>query len=85
VLVQEARRSEADGVICGHIHHAAIERFGDVEYINTGDWVESCTAVVEHFDGRMEILRWAQVKSDTPPPSNILVPIRLDVRVPEAA
>lgn len=85
VLVQEARRFEADGVICGHIHHAAIETFGDVEYINTGDWVESCTAVVEHFDGRMEILRWAQVMSDAPPPSNILVPIRIDVRVPEAA
>ena len=51
---------EVDGVICGHIHHAAIERFGDIEYINTGDWVESCTAVVEHFDGRMEIIHWDQ-------------------------
>ena len=59
VLTEEARRSDVDGVICGHIHHAAIEQFGDVPYINTGDWVESCTAVVEHFDGRMEIIHWA--------------------------
>lgn len=61
VLSEEARRSHVDGVICGHIHHAAIESYGDVQYINTGDWVESCTAVVEHFDGRMEILTWAHV------------------------
>jgi UDP-2,3-diacylglucosamine pyrophosphatase LpxH len=85
ILADEARRSGADGVICGHIHHAVMERFGDVEYINTGDWVESCTAVVEHFDGRMEILRWAHVKSKVPPSSNILVPIRIEGRVPEAA
>ncbi|WP_204349241.1 UDP-2,3-diacylglucosamine diphosphatase, partial [Klebsiella pneumoniae] len=46
VLAEEARRSQVDGVICGHIHHAAIEDFDDVRYVNTGDWVESCTAVV---------------------------------------
>ena len=60
VLTQEAIRSEVDGVICGHIHHAEIAPFGDIRYINTGDWVESCTAVVEHFDGRFEILSWTQ-------------------------
>jgi UDP-2,3-diacylglucosamine pyrophosphatase LpxH len=57
-LVAEAARHEVDGVICGHIHNAAIhERFG-TRYVNCGDWVESCTAVVEHFDGRFEIVTW---------------------------
>jgi UDP-2,3-diacylglucosamine pyrophosphatase LpxH len=45
-------------VICGHIHHAVIEDIDGITYINTGDWVESCTAVVEHFDGRLELIRW---------------------------
>jgi UDP-2,3-diacylglucosamine pyrophosphatase LpxH len=57
-LAAEAQRHEAQGVICGHIHHAAIhEEFG-VRYLNCGDWVESCTAIVEHLDGRFEILTW---------------------------
>ncbi|HKD29304.1 MAG TPA: hypothetical protein VKC66_25760, partial [Xanthobacteraceae bacterium] len=57
-LVLEARRNAADGVICGHIHHATIHnRFG-VTYINCGDWVESCTAIAEHLDGRFEIITW---------------------------
>jgi UDP-2,3-diacylglucosamine pyrophosphatase LpxH len=60
IVSEEARRSEVDGVICGHIHHAAMEHMNGVEYINTGDWVESCTAVVEHFDGRLEIIRWME-------------------------
>lgn len=60
IVAEEARRSAVDGVICGHIHHATIERIGGIEYVNTGDWVESCTAVVEHFDGTMEILTWAR-------------------------
>jgi len=61
LLASEARRHEVDGVICGHIHHAAMhDRFG-VRYMNTGDWVESCTALVEHYDGRYELLRWADV------------------------
>jgi UDP-2,3-diacylglucosamine pyrophosphatase LpxH len=61
VLSEEARRSGVQGVICGHIHHAAIEQFEDVTYVNTGDWVESCTAVVENFDGTLQILHWPQV------------------------
>lgn len=57
-LAAEATRQEADGVICGHIHHAAMhERFG-VTYVNTGDWVESCTAIVEHYDGTLQLIRW---------------------------
>ncbi|MCW5696085.1 MAG: UDP-2,3-diacylglucosamine diphosphatase [Bauldia sp.] len=59
-LVTEARRVGAEGVICGHIHHAAMhDRFG-IAYVNTGDWMESCTAAVEHHDGRLEIIRWTE-------------------------
>ena len=57
-LSEEAKRQEVDGVVCGHIHHAAIRDIGGITYVNTGDFVESCTAVVEHDDGRLEILRW---------------------------
>jgi UDP-2,3-diacylglucosamine pyrophosphatase LpxH len=49
----------ADGVVCGHIHSAEIRQMGRVTYYNDGDWVESCTALVEHSDGRMEIIDWA--------------------------
>ncbi|MDA4848272.1 UDP-2,3-diacylglucosamine diphosphatase [Hoeflea poritis] len=58
VVVEEARKRDVEGVICGHIHHATIEDFDGVSYINTGDWVESCTAVGEDFDGKMHLLRW---------------------------
>lgn len=58
VVADEARRSGADGVICGHIHHATIETIAGIEYMNTGDWVESCTALAEHEDGRFEIISW---------------------------
>lgn len=57
-LAREAERREVHGIICGHIHHAAIHDDFGVRYMNTGDWVESCTALVEHFDGRFEIVRW---------------------------
>ncbi|MGA1677751.1 MAG: UDP-2,3-diacylglucosamine diphosphatase [Pseudomonadales bacterium] len=57
-LAGEARRFRADGVVCGHIHRASIRTCDDVTYYNTGDWVESCTALVEHHDGRMELMNW---------------------------
>ncbi|WP_395666353.1 UDP-2,3-diacylglucosamine diphosphatase [Methylocella sp.] len=57
-LADAARRHQVDGVVCGHIHHAAIRDIGGALYVNTGDFVESCTAVAEHADGRLEILRW---------------------------
>lgn len=63
-LAEEARRRGADGVICGHIHHAASRQIGDVHYVNTGDWVESCTAVRETFDGTLELVNWHQVMRD---------------------
>lgn len=59
-LSNEARRRGVDGVVCGHIHHAAMhDRFG-IRYINTGDWVESCTAIAETHDGQFELIRWAK-------------------------
>jgi len=57
-LAAEAGRRGVDGVICGHIHHATIKTIEGVLYVNTGDFVESCTAVAEHDDGRFEILHW---------------------------
>jgi len=57
-LAAEAHRRGVDGVICGHIHHAVIRDEHGLRYINCGDWVESCTAVVEHFDGQFEIIQW---------------------------
>jgi len=58
-LATEARRRGFDGVVCGHIHHAEMRDVQGVTYINDGDWVESCTALVEHHDGRLELLDWA--------------------------
>ncbi len=58
-LASEARRRGFDGVVCGHIHHAEMREVGGVLYINDGDWVESCTALVEHMDGRLELVDWA--------------------------
>ena len=51
-------------MICGHIHHAVIRDDLGIRYINCGDWVESCTAAVEHFDGRFEIIAWTGTASD---------------------
>ncbi len=57
-IADTARRQQADGVVCGHIHHAEMRMIGNVLYCNDGDWVESCTALVEHADGRLEIINW---------------------------
>lgn len=59
-VVAEARRRGVDGVICGHIHFAEIRDMDGLIYCNDGDWVESCTALVEHLDGQLEILRWTE-------------------------
>lgn len=57
-VAHEAAARGVDGVVCGHIHHAELRELSGVAYYNDGDWVEGCTALVEHFDGRMEILNW---------------------------
>lgn len=58
-LAHEARKRGVDGVICGHIHRATIENIDGIVYCNDGDWVESCTALVERHDGSLAILHWA--------------------------
>nr|WP_236545203.1 UDP-2,3-diacylglucosamine diphosphatase [Tropicimonas marinistellae] len=58
VLADDARRGGYDGVICGHIHHANISTIGEITYVNTGDWVESCTAIVEEESGTLRLIDW---------------------------
>jgi UDP-2,3-diacylglucosamine pyrophosphatase LpxH len=60
-VAYEAARQGVDGVVCGHIHRAEIARHHDIDYYNCGDWVESCTALVEHPNGEMEILHWTEL------------------------
>ena len=64
VVARAAAERGVDGVVCGHIHTAEFRDFEwdgrTVEYWNDGDWVEGCNALVEHFDGRMEILHWPE-------------------------
>jgi UDP-2,3-diacylglucosamine pyrophosphatase LpxH len=67
-IVELARSRDCTGVICGHIHTPADKRLGDIHYLNSGDWVESLTAIVEHFDGRMEILSYADFVREHPVP-----------------
>ena len=62
-VADEARRRGVDGVICGHIHKAEMRDIDGIAYINDGDWVESCSALVEHHDGTLEILHWAKLRS----------------------
>ena len=57
--VREARSRGVHGVVCGHIHHAEMRLIDGVLYCNDGDWVESLTALVEHDDGRLEIVDWS--------------------------
>ena len=59
-----AEKEGCDGVICGHIHHAEIKEIDGVTYMNDGDWVESCTALVEHHTGKWEIITWTKEKDD---------------------
>jgi UDP-2,3-diacylglucosamine pyrophosphatase LpxH len=60
-IVNSLKDQKLDGVICGHIHHAEIKEINGFLYINTGDFVESCTAIVEHFDGAIELIKWEKV------------------------
>jgi len=59
VVARAAVPKDVDGVLCGHIHQAEIRRIGSILYLNDGDWVESCTALVEDAHGHLEILHWA--------------------------
>ncbi|HEX3673977.1 MAG TPA: UDP-2,3-diacylglucosamine diphosphatase [Rhizomicrobium sp.] len=68
-VANHVRERGFDGAVCGHIHHAQIREIGGVLYHNDGDWVESCTALVEDARGRLEILSWAAPNRDTVPAS----------------
>ena len=57
-VAHAAAQRGVDGVVCGHIHSAADRRIGNVRYLNCGDWVDTCSAIVEHFDGRIEVVHW---------------------------
>ncbi len=61
-IATETRRRGCDGVICGHIHKAEMKMVEDIMYANDGDWVESMTALVENFDGKLEIIEWSKTK-----------------------
>ena len=73
-LMQAARRQGTQGVICGHIHHATMHHSFGVHYLNCGDWVESCTAVVVHDDGRFEIIDWANAQAPASEPAPLAAP-----------
>ena len=64
--VHQARERGLDGVICGHIHWATIREIDGLQYVNCGDWVDSCTAIVEHFDGRLELIHWGTRQVSAP-------------------
>jgi UDP-2,3-diacylglucosamine pyrophosphatase LpxH len=57
-ITQYAQKRKFYGVICGHIHQADIKLVGEVGYMNSGDWVESCTALVETMSGEWQIVTW---------------------------
>ena len=68
-VVSDARRHQVDAVLCGHIHKPEMRNFNGIEYLNTGDWVESCSAIVEHMDGRLELLFWNSNEVDVTVPT----------------
>ena len=63
LITDYCKKRNVNGVICGHVHRAEIKMIKDIEYMNDGDWVESCTALVEHMDGRWEIIEWLDRRS----------------------
>lgn len=82
-IARECQRRHLDGVVCGHIHHADARKIQDVWYYNCGDWVESCTALAEHHDGRIEILRWVNL-DELHEPSRILPLRKQDIAAADA-
>jgi len=62
-IAHECTRRGFHGVVCGHIHHAEIRKVGEVDYLNCGDWVESCTALIEHWDGSIGLYRLADAQA----------------------
>jgi UDP-2,3-diacylglucosamine pyrophosphatase LpxH len=75
-VVREAQQRGVDGVVCGHIHCAEIRQIGDMTYYNDGDWVESRSALIEHMDGRLELIFWNQLVD--------VKPVMIEARAPRA-
>ncbi|TVQ46393.1 MAG: UDP-2,3-diacylglucosamine diphosphatase [Gammaproteobacteria bacterium] len=73
-----ARQRGVDGLVCGHIHHAEISTIDGITYCNDGDWVETCSALVEHSDGRLEILRWAEHLAAREARGNLTIAVATD-------
>lgn len=69
-IVELARARGCVGVMCGHIHTPADKMLGDIHYLNSGDWIESLTAIVEHWDGRYELLEYSSFLKDFPVPKD---------------
>jgi UDP-2,3-diacylglucosamine pyrophosphatase LpxH len=84
-VCDEARRRGFDGVVCGHIHHAEMRELDGVLYCNDGDWVESCTALVEHFDGRLELIDWIRECALDPLRPHLAAPADALIDEPELA
>ena len=77
-LSDYAKRKKFDGIICGHIHHAEDRDFNGVNYLNCGDWVESCTALAENYDGSFEILYWDKIREQYLDDKEIIKPIKTE-------
>jgi UDP-2,3-diacylglucosamine pyrophosphatase LpxH len=77
-IAHATRSLGLDGVICGHIHWASDRDIGGIRYLNCGDWVDSCSAIVEHADGRMEVVRWhlaaPRAVTEDEPETELLLP-----------
>lgn len=85
-VAQEARKRGAHGVVCGHIHHAELRDIDGILYANDGDWVESLTALVEHADGRLELIDWLawQRANANGQPAGAPAGVRLPATEPQA-
>ncbi|MFL2514279.1 MAG: UDP-2,3-diacylglucosamine diphosphatase, partial [Alphaproteobacteria bacterium] len=60
--LERIKKNNCDGIVCGHIHHPQIKQIGDKTYHNLGDWVDSCSAMVEDFNGKLELVFWDEKK-----------------------
>ncbi len=74
-VIRNVRERGLDGVICGHIHWAAIKEMQGLTYVNCGDWVDSCTAIVEHHDGRLELIDWNGEIADAGHEDAVVIPL----------
>ena len=70
-VAHEGHRRGMDGVVCGHIHKAELRSIGSLLYCNTGDWVESCTALVEREDGTLALLSFAESVHQASEPARV--------------